>query len=77
MSTASPSLTLALAGKILRDCCTILQKEYKYKIDTHSDSITLSEKELLGLIRDNPAGQGRQCTPLILIREKKAQSQSV
>ena len=35
-----------------------------------SDSITLSEKELLGLIRDNPAGQGRQCTPLILIREK-------
>ena len=22
-------------------------------------------------ISDNPAGQGRQCTPLILIREKK------
>ena len=38
----------------------------------HSDSISLSEKELLGLIRDNPAGQGRQCTPLILIREKKS-----
>ncbi len=42
-----------------------------------SDSITLSEKELLGLIRDNPAGQGRQCTPLILIREKKTTKPSI
>lgn len=36
----------------------------------HSNGIPLSEQEMLGLIRDNPAGQGRQCTPLILIREK-------
>ena len=36
-----------------------------------SDAISLSSSELLGLIRDNPAGQGRQCTPLILIREVK------
>ena len=42
-----------------------------------SDSITLSEKELLGLIRDNPAGQGRQCTPLILILEKKTTKPSI
>ena len=25
-------------------------------------------------ISDNPAGQGRQCTPLILIREKRHQN---
>lgn len=25
-------------------------------------------------ISDNPAGQGRQCTPLILIREKRQQN---
>lgn len=37
----------------------------------HSDAIELSDSELLGLIRDNPAGQGRQCTPLILIRERR------
>ena len=36
----------------------------------YSKGISLSEQEMLGLIRDNPAGQGRQCTPLILIREK-------
>ncbi len=37
----------------------------------HSDAIELSDSELIGLIRDNPAGQGRQCTPLILIRERR------
>lgn len=36
-----------------------------------SDAISLSYSELLSLIKDNPAGQGRQCTPLILIREAK------
>ncbi len=35
-----------------------------------SDDITLSEEELKGLIKDNPAGQGKQQTPLILIRKK-------
>lgn len=28
------------------------------------------EEELKQIIRDNPAGQGRECTPLILIRKK-------
>ena len=28
-----------------------------------------SDKELLDLIRDNPAGQDRQLTPFVLIRE--------
>lgn len=35
-----------------------------------SDDITLSEDKLKGLIRDNPAGQGKQQTPLILIRKR-------
>ena len=30
-----------------------------------------SEDDLLGLIRDNPAGQDRQLTPFVLIREVK------
>lgn len=30
-----------------------------------------SEEDLLGLIRDNPAGQDRQLTPFVLIREVK------
>lgn len=34
-----------------------------------SSDICLSELELKGLIKDNPAGQGRQMTPLILIRQ--------
>ena len=36
----------------------------------HSDSITDTEEELLGMIKDNPAGQGKQTTPIILIRKK-------
>lgn len=36
-----------------------------------SNAIPLSQKEMLGLIKDNPAGQGRQCTPIILIRKKE------
>lgn len=36
-----------------------------------SSDIELSEEELLGLIKDNPAGQGKELTPIILIREKK------
>ncbi|SBW12639.1 conserved hypothetical protein [uncultured Eubacteriales bacterium] len=35
----------------------------------HCASLTQSDKELLNLIRDNPAGQDRQLTPFILIRE--------
>lgn len=37
----------------------------------YSSDITLTEEELLGLIRDNPTGQGQQTTPLILIRKKQ------
>jgi hypothetical protein len=36
----------------------------------HADSIDLSEKDLISLIKDNPAGQSKELTPLILIRKK-------
>ena len=35
-----------------------------------SDDIVLSNNELKEIIRDNPAGQGKQQTPIILIRKK-------
>ena len=35
-----------------------------------SYDIELENQELKELIRDNPAGQGQQQTPLILIRKK-------
>lgn len=35
-----------------------------------SDDITLSNEYLKALIKDNPAGQGKQQTPIILIRKK-------
>lgn len=37
----------------------------------YSDNIEYSEEELLGMIKDNPAGQGKEKTPIILIREVK------
>lgn len=37
----------------------------------YSSDITLSEEELHGLVSDNPCGQGKECTPIILIRKKK------
>ena len=39
----------------------------------YSSDITLNEKELKELIRDNPAGQGKELTPIILIRRKNTE----
>ena len=36
-----------------------------------SDDLKFSDEELKKLIQDNPAGQGKQQTPIILIRNKK------
>ena len=38
-----------------------------------SSDITLSDVELVGLVRDNPAGNGTEGTPIVLIREKKVE----
>ena len=34
----------------------------------HAKALEETEEDLLGMIRDNPAGQSAQCTPFILIR---------
>ena len=39
----------------------------------YSKDIELSEEELKELIKDNPCGQGKELTPIILIREKEEQ----
>ena len=39
-----------------------------------SEDITLSNNELKEIIRDNPAGQGKETTPFILIRRKYDQT---
>lgn len=36
-----------------------------------SDDIMFTEQQLKALIQDNPAGQGQQCTPFVLIRKKR------
>lgn len=40
----------------------------------HCSKLTQSDEELLALIRDNPAGQDRQLTPFILVREVPAEA---
>ena len=52
-------------------CMIVDANDLGQEILGHSDDIPLSEEELLGLVADNPTGQDRQVTPLILIREKK------
>lgn len=34
-----------------------------------SPSVTLSDQQLALALRDNPAGQDDECTPLVLLRE--------
>ena len=52
-------------------CMIVDANDLGQEILGHSSDITLSEEELIGLVKDNPAGQGKQLTPIILIREKK------
>ncbi len=52
-------------------CMIVDANDLGQEILGYSSDITLSEEELLGLIKDNPTGQGQQTTPLILIRKKQ------
>ena len=36
-----------------------------------SKGLTLDNNTLAEIVRDNPAGQGDECTPIILIRKAK------
>ena len=52
-------------------CMIVDANDLGQEILGHSDDIQLTEEELKGLIRDNPSGQGKELTPLILIRKKQ------
>ncbi|MBQ8056782.1 MAG: F420-0--gamma-glutamyl ligase [Ruminococcus sp.] len=52
-------------------CMIVDANDLGQEILGYSSDIKLTEEELLGLIKDNPTGQGQQTTPLILIRKKQ------
>ncbi|MBO5479513.1 MAG: F420-0--gamma-glutamyl ligase [Clostridia bacterium] len=51
-------------------CMIVDANDLGQEILGYSDDIKLSEQELKELIKDNPSGQGKELTPLILIRRK-------
>lgn len=51
-------------------CMIVDANDLGQEVLGYSDDITLSQEELKGLIKDNPSGQGKELTPLILIRKK-------
>lgn len=51
-------------------CVIVDSNDFGREILGKSDDIKLTDEELKMIIKDNPAGQGRQLTPLILVREK-------
>ena len=51
-------------------CMIVDANDLGQEVLGHSSDIELSNEELKGLIRDNPSGQGKELTPLILIRKK-------
>ncbi|MCI8277080.1 MAG: F420-0--gamma-glutamyl ligase [Clostridia bacterium] len=50
-------------------CMIVDANDLGQEILGKSDDIKLEEKDLVSIIRDNPAGQGRSQTPIILIRK--------
>lgn len=52
-------------------CMIVDANDFGQEILGKSDDILLKENHLKALIKDNPAGQGKQQTPLILIRKKE------
>lgn len=51
-------------------CMIVDANDLGQEVLGHSSDIDLTEEELKGLIKDNPSGQGKQLTPIILIRKK-------
>ena len=58
--------------KLWISCIIVDSNDLGQEILGKSDVIFLTKEELKGLIKDNPAGQGQERTPMILIREKKS-----
>ena len=57
--------------KLGMSCMIVDANDLGQEVLGYSSDITLSEEELLGLVSDNPCGQGQETTPIILIRKKK------
>lgn len=56
--------------KLGMSCMIVDANDLGQELLGYSSDITLSEEELIGLVRDNPCGQGQETTPIILIRRK-------
>ena len=52
-------------------CMIVDANDLNVEVYAHSNDIELSKETLCNIIKDNPAGQANQTTPLILIREKE------
>lgn len=52
-------------------CMIVDANDLGQEVLGYSSDIELSQEELKGLIKDNPSGQGKELTPLILIRKKQ------
>lgn len=59
-----------IKDKLGINCMIVDANDLGQEILGWSNGIDLSEQDLRALIRDNPAGQGKQRTPLILIRQE-------
>lgn len=53
------------------DCFIVDANDLGVEVLGKSSSIKYSEEELKGMIKDNPAGQANQQTPIMLIREQR------
>lgn len=56
--------------KLGMSCMIVDANDLGQELLGYSSDITLSEEELIALVGDNPCGQGRETTPIILIRKK-------
>lgn len=54
-------------------CMIVDANDLGQEVLGHSSDIELTNEELKELIKDNPSGQGKELTPLILIRQKQDQ----
>ncbi len=52
-------------------CMIVDANDFNVEILGKADAIEASEDELKGMIKDNPAGQAKTLTPIILIRESE------
>lgn len=57
--------------KLGMSCMIVDANDLGQELLGYSSDINLSEEELIALVSDNPCGQGKETTPIILIRKKQ------